>query len=166
MEVGGLSVGELNLTAETPLIRLKPTSARTLKTSQSARPIPLIGPGLEAAQRALRRASGPYLFPESFHRTDRLSQRLNKALRASRIPKSRRLVAYSFRHSMAEALRVAGVSQDVRQSLLGHAEGGAAGGYGASFRPLDQLREGLQEALPRLGEVDTAHYRPDEFPYD
>lgn len=73
-------------------------------------------------------------------------------------------VTYSFRHTVADEVRVAGIEQEVRDKLLGHAEGDNrdknAGElyYGALWHPAKPLLE----AVSRLDAV--MHRLPADFP--
>lgn len=93
-----------------------------------------------------------------------LSQRLNKAIRAAGVPKSRRLVAYSFRHGMKQALREAEAPQDIQDRILGHGRRTVSENYGAPRSMLIRLRDALERAVPHLGRVEVANYRPEELP--
>lgn len=163
LEIGGLSRGEVYLQASISQIRLQPTEGRSLKTRTSARPIPLLPQAREALEDALKGADSAYVFPPSCRDSSKLSQRLNKAIKSAGVPTSPRLVAYSFRHGMAEALKAAEVPIEVRRSLLGHEEPGASGGYGVEHRPPQRLLKALEVAVPHLGAIDTAVYARGEL---
>lgn len=157
LEIAGLTVQEVRLEDDIPHLRLQPNDERKLKTNGSQRYIPLVGDAVEAARAAVGNARGEYLFPPNLRKSDNLSNRLRKALGAAGIKsEGGRKVVYSFRHSIAEAFRVAGVSEDIRRGVMGHEERGAAGSYGAERRPLYMLRDGLEAAVNKLGEVEGA----------
>ena len=105
------------------------------------------------------------MFPEKYRKTDRLSQTLIKEIRKAGVPKApNRLIAYSFRHSMKEALRVAEVLDDTQDALMGHAKKGMGAHYGAARRRPAVLQEALQRAVRHLGDVDETEYLPGELP--
>ena len=164
LEIGGLGRAEVILRESGSFIRLRPNSARALKNPLAVRRIPLLGSAKAAAERALSNATGEYLFPANCHDTDKLSNRLKKAMRNAGVPKSPNLVPYSFRHTMIEALRRAEVAEAVSRDLVGHADKSAAQNYGASERPMEQLVDGLSRAIPFLGQVEVTQYDPDELP--
>ena len=74
------------------------------------------------------------------------------------IPRSPRLTAYSFRHGLVEALRVAGVQDDLRRRLLGHAARDIHGRYGATRPQLVEARDAMLAALEHLGDIDPSVY--------
>ena len=57
-----------------------------------------------------------------------------------------RTTAHSWRHSVQDALRHAGVADDVRRQLLGHAGVGLAAGYGLGHN-LPTLRDAVNGLL-------------------
>ena len=80
--------------------------------------------------------------------------KLNSAIRAAGIPKSSKLVAYSFRHTRKEAMRSAGVVDHIQRRLLGHAGHGVADRYGSPRARLSEARNALVAALECLGDVE------------
>ena len=63
-EAAGLSVTDFNLQGDIPFVEVRKHPWRSLKTSASARVIPLSGMALWAAQRILQQAdASPYAFP-------------------------------------------------------------------------------------------------------
>lgn len=59
--------------------------------------------------------------------------------------KDDRVTFHSWRHMFADACRSAGVQDSVRHALMGHAEGGAAGGYGSGALPPAVLAEAIRK---------------------
>ena len=164
MEIGGLSKSEVFLDQEVPAIRVRWTADRRLKTAMAERVIPLIGPAHTAALEALGTASDEHLFPPLYRNTERLSQSLNKAIRAAGVPHAPdRLVAYSFRHSMKEAMRLAEVLEETQDAIMGHSRKDVGAGYGAAKRRLGVLKEALERSIPHLGDVDETEYLPGEL---
>ena len=72
---------------------------------------------------------------------------------------SPRLVAYSFRHTIKEALRSAGVLNHLQDRIMGHSgEGRISAGYGAGRSQLSETRKALVAAMEFLGDVDPTIY--------
>ncbi|MEM5428242.1 site-specific integrase [Cupriavidus oxalaticus] len=107
--------------------------AMTLKNDGSRRWVPLSCQVLEFAAWAKGR-TGP-LFPAKANKygnvSDGFSKRYGKLLRKVVKITDKRITFHSWRHGFADMCRAAGVSQELRMALMGHAEGGAAGTYGA-----------------------------------
>ena len=143
LEIGGLYADEIRLDASIPYVMLQPNLLRGLKTPSSQRAIPLVGDGLVAATELLSCSRAGAVFPKTCHETGSLSARLNKGLRSAGIPQSPQLTAYSFRHTIEEALRVTGATFDVQQAILGHAKRTSTERYGARHVSLERLRDGL-----------------------
>ena len=171
-EVGGLAVSDVILDSEVPYIWVRPNALRGVKGDTDARDrkVPLIGEALEAARDALKRAKvrskrkGPDSTPvfPGFGRNgrgaDSMSAKLNKCLRSAGVPRSKRLTAYSFRHTVKEALRSAGVLDHIQRRLLGHSGHGVPDRYGAPQIRLAEARDAMEKALEHLGDVDPANY--------
>ncbi|WP_380214091.1 DUF6538 domain-containing protein [Hyphobacterium vulgare] len=164
-EIGGLSRSEVYLDTDVPVIRVRWTEDRRVKTGSSERIVPLVGPALDACKEAVERSRSEALFSERYQNTDRLSQALMRVIHRAGIPKTnRRLVIYSFRHSIKEALRLAGVADELQDALMGHTSNHVGRGYGAQRRPASVLSEAMAKAHPLLGEVDETEYLPGELP--
>lgn len=184
LEIGGLAVDDLILDHDIPHIWIRTNRFRRLKTKGSERRIPLIGTALEAAEAAkspccrvcepenrdhfsskrsakTTQPSGA-LFPPACHDTNSLSQRLNKLIRRSGLPRSPRLVVYSFRHTLEEALRAAGVREHTQKRIMGHTDTSITGRYGAPVGMLEELRDALKAATGRLGKVDISIFSSEE----
>jgi integrase len=151
LEIGGIDVCDLRLGALVPHLLIRPNSQRGLKTVSSQRMVPLVGDGLEAARNLTEREKDGAAFPRTCWATGSLSARLNKALRSCGIPKAKSLTAYSFRHTMAEALRTSDAPFDVQQALLGHARVSMTERYGARTVSLGRMRASLERALDDSG---------------
>lgn len=165
-EIGGLKAEDLNLAANIPYAYVRWTPDKRIKTTQSKRRVPLIGPALEAARQAKGRQPAGWLFPKlapkSGDANDNpcMSARVNKAIRAAGVHKTKRLVAYSFRHTMAEALDRANVGQVVRDRVLGKQK---ADKYGANELPLEEALSAIEQAVPLLGGTDPIEYAAEEL---
>lgn len=146
LEIGGLDATDLNLEGNIPTLRIRPNAYRGLKTRNSQRVIPLVSDALLAAQELkVSNPLGP-LFPSSCHQTGTLSARLNKALRSAGVPASREYTAYSFRHSVEEALRLTDAPFEVQQAMMGHAPRSITDRYGAKRVALVRIRDALKKA--------------------
>jgi len=163
LEIGGLDASDVLLDHEFPHLWIRNNPHRRIKTKGSERRIPLVGDALEAA-RAAKSASpvGP-IFSRTSHDTNSLSQRLNKFIRRAGVPKSSRLVAYSFRHTLEEALRTAGVREHTQKRIMGHTDSSITGRYGAPAGMLEELQAALRSAEPLLGKVDASIYTEAEL---
>jgi integrase len=165
-EVGGLVAGDVNLNHAVPHLLIRPNRLRRLKTAARTRPVPLVdSAALEAATLAVDRAGGKGQLFRGFHLergADLLSAKVVKAIRASGVPKSPRLTAHSFRHTVAEALRASGASFHLQRRLLGHAARDESDIYGADRARLEELAGALEKALEHLGDVDDSIYSEQE----
>ena len=158
LEIGGLDASDLILDHDIPHLWIRNNPHRRIKTKGSQRRIPLIGDALIAAQAEFEaKPKGP-LFTKSCHDSSCLSHRMNKMIRKAGVPKSRRLVAYSFRHTLEEAMRAAGVKEHTQKRILGHTDTSMTGRYGAPAGMLEELQSALLNAQPLLGKVDVSIY--------
>ncbi|MDB0528265.1 site-specific integrase [Ralstonia solanacearum] len=126
-----------------------------LKNSGSRRWIPL-HPELSAFWTWAQAQSDGPLFPAKPNKfgivSDAFSKWYGRLLREAAKIKDKRVTFHSWRHGFADKCRAAAVSQEVRMSLMGHAEGGAAGTYGAGHGLQPRL---LAEAIQKLGATRT-----------
>ena len=168
-EIGGLAVADVSLDSEVPYIWIRKNALRGVKADVRDRQIPLIGTALDAAREALKRARGrssrksaddiPLFTSFRLDRgADSISAKLNKCIRSSGVPKSPRLTAYSYRHTLKEALRSAGVADHIQRRLLGHAGHGVADRYGSPRARLSEAKTALAAAMKCLGDIDDAIY--------
>ncbi len=180
-EASGLAVADVSLGGEVPYISIRKNRIRRIKDKDQGsnsvrdRQIPLIGEALEAVRDALThiedRALGNdpedvalfSLFGLHDRGADNISQKVNRTIRVAGVPNSPRLTGYSFRHTIKEALRTAGVSEHVQRRLMGHSGEGVANRYGSKHGKLSELRDALVAALPHLGDIDRANYTSDEW---
>lgn len=157
LEIGGLNRSDIILDGETPYLKIQPNENRRLKTANAERMIPLVGEALAVAQR-LAKAKAGAVFSSNAHESGKLSARLNRVVRAAGVPKSTRLVAYSFRHGFEQALREAKVAPELQRYLMGHGAEGITDKYGAAMPYMGKLREAVEEGLKHLGEVAEHNY--------
>ena len=164
-EVAGLRVLDFVLDDPTPRVVIRPHEGRRLKTKSRKRTIPLLGRALTAAQEAVDAASGEFVFVRAMktNTAQTISAKCNAVIRAAGIPRSRRLSAYSFRHGIGEAMKVAKLSEDVRKYVLGHARKSVTEGYGSSAPMRADLAKDLAKAHACLGQVDDSIYEPEEL---
>jgi integrase len=130
-EVRGLRVEDVVVKAVTPHIRVTWHEGRRLKTKASVRVVPLVGDALAAAEEALKAAEGKAVLFPRFAKprgTDNCSTQLMKHLRE--ITTDPKHVVHSLRHSMKDALRLAGVEKTVQDLILGHASPSIGETYG------------------------------------
>lgn len=160
-EVGGLEVRDAVLDGDVPFIWVRSNGVRGLKTASRTRRVPLVGDAVGAAEDAVAHARGDSLFHGyrgAGRGADSISAKLNKAIRAAGIPRSRRLTVYSFRHGVAQALREVEAPDHVSRRLLGHSGHGVHDRYGSPSAMLASKRRWLESALGRLGDVDPSVY--------
>lgn len=173
-EIGGLTLSDVILDAPIPHIWIRTNAIRGLKTGVRNRRLPLVGEALAAARDAYRRAAvrSKGVDPDECQvfagfgtmgrGADAISAKLNRAIRNSGVPKSPRLVSYSLRHTLKEALRIAGVADHVQRRILGHTGDGVADRYGSPSVRLTEARDALLAAMDHLGDVDAAIFTTKE----
>ncbi|MEO1912067.1 MAG: tyrosine-type recombinase/integrase [Paracoccus sp. (in: a-proteobacteria)] len=137
-EVVGLRKDDMVLTGDVPHILIRPNVNRRLKNAQSKRKVPLVGEALWAAQRAMT-TTGEHLFPVFQPRKagvnfnpNSASAALNKWLKENGLAKAGQGL-HSFRHTLVDRLRDAGVPKDVREQIGGWKSQGISEGYGQGF---------------------------------
>ncbi|MFY0636648.1 tyrosine-type recombinase/integrase [Maricaulis maris] len=165
-EIAGLEWRDVDLDSDAPHIKIRPNSLRGLKNKHRPRDFPLVGDAYAALIEWRGEANAPTgpVFSEQARSVNALSQRLSKAIRAAGVPKSERLVPYSFRHAFEQAMREACVAPDLQRYLMGHGEKSMTDRYGASKPPMERLQAAVEKALPYLGKVDPGNYREGELP--
>ena len=147
-EAAGLSVTDFNLQGDIPFVEVRKHPWRSLKTSASARVIPLSGMALWAAQRILQQAdASPYAFPR-YNRGSRTSANsasaaINKWLK-NYVPAG--CTMHSFRHSMRDRLRAVQCPSDVADQIGGWATDGVGQGYGSGY-PIEVLMEWVKKMV-------------------
>lgn len=146
-EVVGLRKDEVVLTADVPHIVIRPNQNRRLKNAQSERKVPLVGEALWAAQRAMT-TEGADLFPvfqpkraEAAFNPNTASAALNKWLKENGLARDGQGL-HSFRHTLVDRLRHAGVPKDVREQIGGWKSQGVSEGYGQGFS-LAKIQEAM-----------------------
>ena len=147
-EAAGLSVNDFNLQADIPFVEVRKHPWRNLKTSASARVVPLSGMALWTAQRILQQAdTSPYAFPR-YNRGSRTSANsasaaINKWLK-NHVPAG--CTMHSFRHSMRDRLRAVQCPADIADQISGWATDGVGQGYGCGY-PIEVLMEWMKKTV-------------------
>ncbi|MBB5051887.1 MULTISPECIES: tyrosine-type recombinase/integrase [Afipia] len=120
--------------------RLDPDDPREIKTATSIRAVPLVGAALAAMKK----------FPKGFARykdkESSMSAALNKFFRENELFPTPKHKIYSFRHSFEDRLKNAGVDDELRRLLMGHAIDRPKYGAGGSLEW--RQAELLKLALP------------------
>lgn len=168
-EILGLSIDDVFLEHDIPFVRIDWTEERRLKTSGSSRHIPIVGDAFNII--AARKSAGSHrLFPnvklvnaDGKPDSRDYSNKLNNVIRSAGIPRSTRLVSYSMRHTLEDALRASGASEHIQKVILGHSQSDMTSRYGAATPLLTTLRDAIVNALPYLGEVDLLNYTKEEL---
>jgi len=147
-EAAGLSVNDFNLQDDIPFVKVRPHPWRSLKTSASARVIPLTGMALWAAQRIVQQMdTSTFAFPR-YNRGSRTSANsasaaINKWLR-NYVPAG--CTMHSFRHSMRDRLRAVQCPADIADQIGGWATDGVGQGYGSGY-PIEVLSDWVEKAV-------------------
>ena len=151
MEAGGLLLKDLRLDTNTPHIQIRFNRIRKLKTKNSVRDVPIVGPLLDAlrAYSAKHQSTSPDapLFPK-YGRDggmDAISSLLRGVIRKRLKIADPTLVPYSSRHTMKDKLRTLRTPEDIQHRILGHGSKSEADGYGDG-NPLAYLHEVLVNA--------------------
>ena len=147
-EGAGILTQDLHLDAEIPFLRLNDHPWRRLKTSGSARDVPLVGISLWAAKRIKNKQSKEsFAFPRynkgDLTNANSASAALNKWLKPY-VPYGCTL--HSLRHSIRDRLRAVECPSDVVDQIGGWATGGVGNGYGNGY-PLDVLSKWLGKTV-------------------
>ena len=147
-EAAGLSLSDFNLQGDIPFVEVRPHPWRSLKTSASARVIPLSGMALWAANRILQEAyTSTFAFPR-YNRGSRTSSNsasaaINKWLR-NYVPAG--CTMHSFRLSMRDRLRAVQCPADIADQIGGWATDGVGQGYGSGC-PIEVLMDWMGKTV-------------------
>jgi len=129
-EITGLRTEDVDLSGETPHLRIIGHDRRRLKNKSSEREVPLVGDGLIAAAEALETARGKHFLFERYSGDtgpNTASQSMMKWLR--KVSSDRRHTVHSLRHNMADRCDIAGVDPTDKAAILGHMSGSASERY-------------------------------------
>ncbi len=135
-EAAGLAKEDVVLDADIPHVIIRPHPWRRLKTKGSERTLPLVGPSLWAANRAVEASQhSPYLFPRYCNNegcnSNSASAALNKWLKQTI---GDGYVMHSFRHSMRDRLRAVSCPSEMIDQIGGWSSAKVGEGYGEGFR--------------------------------
>ena len=149
-EVTGLTVDDVrDLDGEQPYLDIRPHPHRRLKNKSSVRRVPLIGDALDAAKEALKDAGdGPFVFPDYARPRgpDAASSIIMDHVRAAGVTDPK-ITTHSLRHRLVDLMRGAGVPQDERQLVTGHANKATSEKYGGPEQRLEVTTRALKKAL-------------------
>src|SRR6056297_67249 len=144
-EAAGLLIDDIQLSGPIPHVVVREHPWRRLKTSGSARTVPLAGASLWAAQRIVAEVrDSRFAFPR-YNRTDRTnansaSAALNKWMK-QHAPEG--CTMHGFRHSMRDRLRAVECPSDIVDQIGGWQTEGVGHGYGSGY-PLEVLRKWMK----------------------
>jgi len=152
-EIIGLRIQDIRLTGRLPSMQIREYGQRTLKTSNSARELPIHPSVLSLVKeqiKAVTKAKKKVLFPryadgKSMPTSDSASATLNKRLK-SLIPE-KHITNHCFRHTLEDRMRNANIPKDRRDEFLGHAKQDSGDNYGEG-RALEFKKEDLLKAIP------------------
>lgn len=155
-EIAGLTIEELDLSANVPNIRLRFNHIRPLKNDSAIRDVPVFGEALDLLRDYVRglenRDDKAPVFPR-FGRDggmDSISSQLNRVIRKDLGIADPALVSYSTRHRMKDRLREIRTPLEVQNAILGHTSNNkVAEGYGTG-QPLDIMQAELVRAYEQL----------------
>lgn len=143
-----------------------PDRLRTLKNDESERLTPvhpeLVRLGLLRYLHAMEEAGETQLFPRltahaSGRRAHKWGQWFGTYLRKSCGVSDKRTVFHSFRHSLKDAGRESGISEELQRAIMGHSLEGVAGGYGLGFSRR-RIVEGMRQIrIPGLPHLEPQH---------
>lgn len=150
-EGAGLLRSDIKLDGPTPHVVIQEHPWRRLKTSSSARIVPLVGASLWAAERILAQPEeAPFAFPRynksGSTNSNSATGALNKWLRPM-VPE--RCSMHSFRHSMRDRLRAVECPADIVDQLGGWQTEGVGHSYGNGY-PIAVLSKWMQAAVERV----------------
>ena len=123
-EAAGLAVDDVKLDGSTPHLIFRDNTIRKMEKDGLDRAVPIFSPLLERLQ-AYNSRTGPRTsaffkkYGGKRHFTN-VSQQLNSIIRDKLLILDKELVAYSFRHSIIDKARAAGLDNGIAQYLVGH----------------------------------------------
>lgn len=144
-EVVGLGLADIVTDAEVPHIVIKPHPWRSLKNTDSARTVPLVGVALWAAHRVKATAteSQRFAFPQYTTETECKATSASGALAGwiRRLPMEH--TSHDLRHTMADRLKAVQCPKDIRYAIDGHAAQDVGDTYGSTGHGLKVKAEWL-----------------------
>jgi integrase len=152
-EIIGLRIQDIRLTGNLPSMHIREYGQRTLKTSNSARELPIHPSVLSMVKEQIKvvtKAKKKVMFPryadgKSMPSSDSASATLNKRLKS--LISEKHITNHCFRHTLEDRMRNADIPKDRRDEFLGHAKQDSGDNYGEG-RALEFKRKDLLKALP------------------
>jgi integrase len=153
-EVTGIELADVDLTGKTPFFHIRANETRpSLKTNTSQRRLPLLGKALEVVREAYKAAQDTgekTLFPRYSTGKGATSVSAVRCKVVRRyVSQDKKLVPYSARHLMMDALKNSGANETIRNEILGHTSGKVSEVYGAGYA-LVMLSSALQKVIAAL----------------
>lgn len=155
-EAAGLAVLDVRLDDEVPNLIFRNNEVRTMEKNGLERAVPIFAPLVELLK--TYRATNPQTssffkkYGAKRHYTN-VSKQLNDIIREKLLIADKELVAYSFRHTIIDKARAAGLDNGIAQYLVGHKTSESSrihGNYGTRTPPkanVDHLRRILDQAV-------------------
>ena len=152
-EIIGLRLEDIRLAGKNPSIHIREYGQRTLKTSNSARELPLhpsvltlLKEQYKAATKDKKKALfSRYADGKSMPSSDTASATLNKRLKSMITEKH--ITNHCFRHTLEDRMRNVDITKDRRDEFLGHAKQDSGDNYGEG-RALEFKKRDLLKAMP------------------
>ena len=167
-EIAQLRVDDVRTEQGVTYFNITDDAGGSLKTEASRRRVPvhpeLVRIGLLDYVERMRAAQQTFLFPRlepdaNGKRSGRWSKWFNGKLLRALLPDTR-LVFHSTRHAFKDALREAGVAEDVSDALTGHGGGRSVGrSYGSGLYPLRPLAAAIERVT--FEGLDLSGLKPD-----
>jgi integrase len=154
-EIIGLRLEDIRLAGKCPSIHIREYGQRTLKTSNSARELPihpsvltLLKEQYKAATKDKKKALfSRYADGKSMPSSDTASATLNKRLKSMITEKH--ITNHCFRHTLEDRMRNVDITKDRRDEFLGHAKQDSGDNYGEG-RALVFKKRDLLKAMPLI----------------
>jgi integrase len=174
-EAAGIMLKDVYLDHPVPHVWIRVNELSGNKTQFRKRFVPLIGPALDVVKEATASDRGVKalkkgatrigLFRNTPHTKDTTSRDLGKVFAAAGMPRGdTRIVAYSCRHTMIQALKQSKCRDDLRYFLEGHANpNGVQAHYGSVIEDFEEARDAFLAAIPLLGKVNETQYTEREL---
>ena len=131
-EAAGLRLEDVKQERDVLYVDIRPHAGRRVKSKAAVRRVPVhhaIAPAFLAHVNEQKKAGGAMVFPGVD--AHGWSMRWTRFTYGLNLPDRERKPLHSLRHAWQTAAREAGIPDDVRKVLLGHAGGGVAGSYGS-----------------------------------
>jgi integrase len=128
-EAAGLAVADVKLDGSTPHLIYRDNSIRKMEKDGLERAVPIFSPLLDRLQEYKTNNPQTTSFFKKYggkrHFTN-VSQQLNGILRDKLLILDKELVAYSFRHTIVDKGRAAGLDNSTAQYIIGHKDKGSS----------------------------------------